>query len=468
MGDQGSMVRSVERPFKIEELFFSTTNLKGLILSGNEVFTRISGYSDEELVGAPHNIIRHPDMPRCVFQLLWDEIEAGRPIAAYVKNRAKDGAYYWVMATVVPIEGGYLSVRLKPSTAYFEAAQSIYRELLEVEQAIERENVRDRKPAIEASTARLGELLVEAGFSSYQAFMHAALPAEIQGRDAELGAPARDRLGSIAPGSDPTIVSLLDSSALVNDYVDQLLNLEAYVQLGPKLTDKADYILGLSGDVGLFSLNALLASARAGTAGAALSAVAGLLRSNSERSEPTFKLIDESITAVTGALGEILFVIAGTKLQSEMAMVFAQELAEDGGDHSAGLSNMTALSECVLGNVDRLSAALDEVEEHIRAVRRYVQYLRQDLSLMRALEVNGRIEAVHLPSTSGILTVFNSIGEQIGTARTEVDDLLQIADVSFKSDRKRAEGIAQEMSQFRAHLAELDAGPTDQPEREAA
>lgn len=234
MTSQAANVRLSERPFEMDELFFSVTDLKGLILSGNEVFTRISGYSNEELVGAPHNIIRHPDMPRCVFKLLWDEIEAGRPIAAYVKNRAKDGSHYWVMATVVPIDGGYLSVRLKPSTAYFDAAQSIYKQLLAVEQEIEGANIRDRKPAMEASTARLVELLADAGFASYQAFMNIALPAEVQSRDEQLAVSAHKRLGRAPAGADPTIVSLLKSSALVNDYVDDLLKLDAYAQLGPK------------------------------------------------------------------------------------------------------------------------------------------------------------------------------------------------------------------------------------------
>lgn len=441
----------------MDELFFSATDLKGLILSGNEVFTRISGYSNEDLIGAPHNIIRHPDMPRCVFQLLWNEIEAGRPIAAYVKNLAKDGAYYWVMATVVPIDGGYLSVRLKPSTAYFDAAQSIYKELLAVEREIEGANIRDRKPAMEASGARLGELLSDAGFADYQAFMNIALPAEIQSRDEQLAESARERLGRIPRGTDPTIVALLRSSSLVNAYVDELLNLDAYAQLGPQLTKKAGYILELSTDVGLFSLNALLASARAGEAGASLSAVAGLLRLNSERSFPTFHEINDSITAVTGALGEVLFVIAATKLQSEVAMVFAQELAAGEGDRASELRDMTGLSECILSNVDRLASALDGLERHIGSVRKHVQYLRRDLNMMRALEVNGRIEAVHVPNIGGLLAFFDSIGGQIRTAREEVDGLIGVADVSFTADKKRADRIAREMSSFRTYLAGLGA-----------
>ena len=102
-------------PFAIDELFFSRTDQKGIIRSGNDVFVRVSRWDEADLVGAPHNVIRHPDMPRAVFRLLWDTLGAGQPIAAYVKNMARDGAYYWVMAAVVPWGDGYLSVRMKPT-----------------------------------------------------------------------------------------------------------------------------------------------------------------------------------------------------------------------------------------------------------------------------------------------------------------------------------------------------------------
>ena len=76
-----------ERQFDHHELFFSTTDRKGVILSGNDVFVRVSGYSKEEMVGRPHNLVRHPDMPRIVFKQLWDEIGAGRPIASFERYR---------------------------------------------------------------------------------------------------------------------------------------------------------------------------------------------------------------------------------------------------------------------------------------------------------------------------------------------------------------------------------------------
>ena len=108
---------------------------KGIILSGNDVFVRMSGYSRETLVGAAHNIIRHPDIPQAVFKLLWDYLEAGKPFAGYVKNMAADGGFYWVTVLVVPIPQGYLSVRFKPSTALLPVVDGVYAQMLAVEKA---------------------------------------------------------------------------------------------------------------------------------------------------------------------------------------------------------------------------------------------------------------------------------------------------------------------------------------------
>lgn len=92
----------VERFFSDNELIVSKTDLTGKITYANEVFIRVSGFSEEELIGRPHSLIRHPDMPRSVFKLLWDTIEKGEEIFAYVINMAKNGDHYWVFAHVTP------------------------------------------------------------------------------------------------------------------------------------------------------------------------------------------------------------------------------------------------------------------------------------------------------------------------------------------------------------------------------
>ena len=91
-----------EKRFKDNEILVSKTDLKGKITYGNQIFIELTGYSENELLGAPHNIIRHPDMPKAVFKYLWDNIAKGLEVNAYVINLAKDGSFYWVFANITP------------------------------------------------------------------------------------------------------------------------------------------------------------------------------------------------------------------------------------------------------------------------------------------------------------------------------------------------------------------------------
>jgi len=95
-----TFVTGVEQFFEEDELIVSKTDLKGRMTYTNDVFTRIAGYGARELKGQPHNVIRHPQMPRCVFALLWQTIQQGSEIFAYVINRCKNGDHYWVIAHV--------------------------------------------------------------------------------------------------------------------------------------------------------------------------------------------------------------------------------------------------------------------------------------------------------------------------------------------------------------------------------
>lgn len=156
----------IERRFKDDEIIVSKTDLKGRITYGNDVFIQISGYSEKELMGQPHSILRHPAMPRCVFKLLWDTIEARQEIFAYVVNRAKNGDHYWVYAHVTPdIDHrgeivGYHSSRRAPDPAAISAIVPIYDALL----AEENRHV-NGKAALQASTAMLLSTLSNKGVS---------------------------------------------------------------------------------------------------------------------------------------------------------------------------------------------------------------------------------------------------------------------------------------------------------------
>ena len=125
-----------ESPFGEEELIVSKTDLKGRITYANDVFLRVSQYALKDVLGEPHSLIRHPDMPRCVFKLLWDTIQAKSEIFAYVLNMARNGDHYWVFAHVTPTFDaqrnivGYHSNRRKPTPAQIGKIKPLYAALL--------------------------------------------------------------------------------------------------------------------------------------------------------------------------------------------------------------------------------------------------------------------------------------------------------------------------------------------------
>ncbi len=121
----------IETPYPDGKLIVSTTTPEGIITHVNQSFIDMSGYSEEELVGAPHSILRHPDMPPAAFKDLWDTVARGEKWQGFVKNLRKDGGYYWVKATVIPNVRngklmGYTSVRRKPSRTRVEECIKLY------------------------------------------------------------------------------------------------------------------------------------------------------------------------------------------------------------------------------------------------------------------------------------------------------------------------------------------------------
>ncbi|TBV03842.1 methyl-accepting chemotaxis protein [Phytopseudomonas dryadis] len=131
---QNSPVTQRERTFPQHERLISTTDLTSKITYCNDAFIAISGFTREELIGQPHNLVRHPDMPPAVFAHMWETIKQGKPWMGIVKNRAKNGDYYWVSAYVTPIYqhgqvSGYESVRSLPSEAQKHRAEALYARL---------------------------------------------------------------------------------------------------------------------------------------------------------------------------------------------------------------------------------------------------------------------------------------------------------------------------------------------------
>lgn len=167
-----------ERTFAADELIVSKTDPRGVITYANDVFLRVGAYTLDEVVGRPHNLIRHPDMPRAVFTLLWDTLAARRELFAYIHNLAADGAGYWVLAHVTPSFGpdgavvGYHSNRRRPSPRAVRRIRPLYDRVL----AEERRHAGARAAA--AAGAELLDRLVAEQAASYEEFVWTVIDQE--------------------------------------------------------------------------------------------------------------------------------------------------------------------------------------------------------------------------------------------------------------------------------------------------
>ena len=160
----------IERELREGDYIVSTTDLAGRITSVNPVFVEFSGFSEEQLLSRPHNIIRHPDMPRAVFWLAWEAIRNGDDFQGYVKNMARDGSHYWVFAHIRPEydEGGrptgYRSVRRRPRREAVLKAAELYARMRSAEE------LAGPAKAVQAGLEVLRETLAARG-QSYEEFV---------------------------------------------------------------------------------------------------------------------------------------------------------------------------------------------------------------------------------------------------------------------------------------------------------
>jgi aerotaxis receptor len=290
-----------EKPFDIEEFFFSRTDLKGIILFGNEVFTRISGYLKEQLVGAPHNIIRHPDMPKAVFKLLWDTIKSNQIIVAYVKNMSSDGSYYWVMATVFLLENEYLSVRFKPSSPVLTLVQEIYQKVL----------LDEKENGLESSEALLIKMIKEAGFKDYASFMTHALVTELQGRDEIISSKLRENVVDLKSKYS----SLSESVKL--QYKEIFNRVSILHKKNQNLDTETSVLFDQFIDFQLVSLNMRVMAGRMGEAGAAIVVV-------SQSFQSLIADIDGYLNNFSDLLTKLISTIQITNTSFELALIRLQ------------------------------------------------------------------------------------------------------------------------------------------------
>ncbi|MEL7833558.1 PAS domain-containing protein [Fodinibius sp. Rm-B-1B1-1] len=407
-------------PFRYDELFFSVTDPKSNITFANEVFVRVSKYNNDEIIGQLHKLIRHPDMPRAVFKIFWDYLKADKPVAAYVKNLAKDGSYYWVMALAFPCEGGYLSIRLKPGGPFFEKIKSYYAKTLAFEK--KKESEVGKRKAMEASQEYLMDLLREEGFENYEEFMWNALQVEMHHRENTVGSSIEQINDGDADNIPP---SLLKLEPILRDLVISLKKLK---QIHEGLVEHSNYILKLARSILFMSLNAQVGSAKLDQDDVALSVIAESIGDQSKDGEEKLITMKGNIHNLSDLIGKLNFNIVSSKLQVEMTIEFLKEIDE--GRYKD--KNMEISSDEVLDILyDAFVPRLDTVAEHLGQLPEYLNNLTKDLEnidrflvALRLIHTSGKIEVARLNDKTGSFTnTFKELIKEVETAQGHLDQL---------------------------------------------
>ncbi len=432
---RGIEPKNIESPFGLDELFFSITDPKGVILTGNDVFQKVAKMEREELIGKPHNVIRHPDMPRVIFKAVWDTIKAGKPFVGYVKNMAKDGSYYWVLAAIYPVmdeEGQilrYISIRLKPSSSIFELIPNLYKQILQVE----------IKEGMEEAAAFMQEKLKELGFENYEEFSKKAFFEEIKSREEILASNEMQScqvdLTTVNEENADFIDILCNLQTLfyrINRYFNEIFHkVELFLNLNEELNKKSKFIYELAEDIRLLSLNASIESYKVKKEGVSFSTLSHEMRKNAELSERKIVQMSSLIDDTKKDIEDIGFNILTSKLIIEMITFFIKEMIQN-------LSNTTVTEEKkqeVINNINELFNLLSDYSQKLaqnvyvtKSKLRSIFYNIQELNVMinrlDFIHINGLIESAHTKEDGGGFNIiFSQMLKLIEAAKQEIINL---------------------------------------------
>ncbi|MFZ3052822.1 MAG: PAS domain-containing protein [Sulfuricurvum sp.] len=412
-----------EAKFDINELFFSITDQDSTIRSGNEVFIRISGYEKDELIGSFHNIIRHPDMPKIIFKTFWEYLQAGKPIVAYVKNKTKEGGYYWVLAVVFPLDDRYVSIRIKPNSTLFAAAKELYFKLLMAE----------TKENVEASAALLPQLLSELGYTTYDHFMSEVLLHELQ-----------ERQKVISPSVDeseyefPLTLAYNYSKTLMREYDSWFDKIEMFSQVKSMFEEKGLVLRLLAREIVFLSLNASVSSYKIENGGETFGVLARDIRINAKENDALINQIHSSVEMITLLLNEVIFSVSAIRLQIETVLFFLEEVLhkcdESGMDEI--VNNMNDLVVLVINYTDKLNAVQEQLEIKIQETLTNLNQLEQQMMYLGYVQIYGIIEAAASQDESArFQVIFSQLKTLVQQTSQEIETMQKMGGSFYSENR---------------------------------
>ena len=357
--------------FGSDELFFSRTDQLGKIISGNNIFQRVSGFDWEEMLGRPHNIVRHDDMPRAVFFVIWSLLKKKMPVGGYVKNKTKNGKFYWVFSLILPFNDEFVSIRFKPSTKILEVTEKLYGEI--------RLDEKEVKRLPNDSAEKLLIKLKSLGFESYEDFMwHAFMM--------EMNSWTGIKKDELTNQSNQMLAELLEQGKGIGKVSDSII----------QECSKNIYL----------SLNLNIEALKLGTTGASLGRVSEQFQKMISEIQSEIKIFSEIAIKINKTMKDNQFLVYSSNLIDQMVYFF--DTSEKGSEHINTSKESVILNDLSNGYNESVKESFQTLITIINQLCKSTENLLTIINGLEVVRITGKIEMARIDDSQKIFTTLNN------------------------------------------------------------